>query len=836
MRFKIRYFITLCLVMLLLSVYQMSWAAERLAVIKLNTLSEGSLQPVTELLDEIAWTYETLNTANGLSPATYPTALFPLPLKADAVDVEAIKAYIEAGGRLVVLPPADGVPDNSVTPVFEAMGLTLGSAGFTTEDTGLKWATTPKTTSKDVRVTDTLGVGAQMFAVTGGQVLARWNQEYPAIVTGKQNSVFLNWAFARELLLEVNAFALTHALGIPWPIQDPGTQVAAIISDGVGFYESPQLKTRLDKLAYYETRLNDAIEMALKLGVPMPVKEAQKLMLESNLYKARFIHNLKRGDDYHAQQAFEEAERLLARASLLTTSSPRVEGRAIWLDRGTIVKSGGAAGLKKIMQRIAESGINVVYFETINAGFPVYPSKLTMQNPLTEGWDPLKVAVEEGHRLGVEVHAWVWVFAVGNTRHNPIIGQSPKYEGPVLNETGLMSEALRNSGGGLMAKGTQHEFWLSPASPKARQFLKDEFAEIVTNYDVDGLHLDYIRYPFQSSSAQMGYEDVGRQRFYNSTKASLGTGGASKVWIAWKTYQVSSFVKEVSEMVRAVRPEVKISAAVFPMPRSSRILALQQDWETWLDNGWVDMLSPMSYTSSPRKLRNTYQSVIAATRKKSIVYPGIAIDRLDAQDLLTQVNTIRERGGMGNTLFAMAHLDAGKVEALKDGPYRERKTLTPHKDPLLAVKLLMDDFSTKYNALLQKNALPALNDEERTALKTSLADVTKELEVQIAEKENGTLTLAGVNGLRAKITALNGPIQLWFAQEHKEHPYRVAYFSEIVTRVDFLMEYLSDRTENTVAKTTPVPQGEEEFKEPTVEDAEAEAAEAKPKEKESVKP
>ncbi|WP_158224996.1 family 10 glycosylhydrolase, partial [Brunnivagina elsteri] len=109
------------------------------------------------------------------------------------------------------------------------------------------------------------------------------------------------------------------------------------------------------------------------------------------------------------------------------------EIRSIWLDRGTIVKAGSERSLAIIFDRMAQAGINTVFFETLNASYPIYPSKVApQQNPLIRGWDPLASAVKLAKARGMELHAWVWVFAAGNTRHNEVIGINTNYPGPVL--------------------------------------------------------------------------------------------------------------------------------------------------------------------------------------------------------------------------------------------------------------------------------------------------------------------------------------------------------------------------------------------------------------------
>ncbi|MHC5832554.1 MAG: family 10 glycosylhydrolase, partial [Nostoc sp.] len=97
---------------------------------------------------------------------------------------------------------------------------------------------------------------------------------------------------------------------------------------------------------------------------------------------------------------------------------------------GTIVRAGSKAGLAQIFDRLAQAGINTVFFETVNAGYTIYPSQVAKeQNPLIRGWDPLAEAVKLAHERDMELHAWVWTFAAGNQRHNQIINANPNYPG-----------------------------------------------------------------------------------------------------------------------------------------------------------------------------------------------------------------------------------------------------------------------------------------------------------------------------------------------------------------------------------------------------------------------
>lgn len=539
----------------------------------------------------------------------------------------------------------------------------------------------------------------------------------------------------------------------------------------------------------YKRRISDALETSRQLSLNFPQEQVETLMREADQHKRRFEQLYLNNDTQAGLDEYAIAKRLTLQALALTSASPRVEGRAIWLDRGTIVDAGSEAEIKKLMQKLHQAGINVVFFETVNAGFPVYPSKLVKRNPLVNGWDPLKAAVEEGHRLNMEVHAWVWVFAVGNRRHNDVAGLPSDYPGPILEDAGLMGEALRNAQGGLSVDNRQHEFWLSPASPRGRQFLLDLYREIVTNYDVDGLHLDYIRYPFQSASSRMGYEQVGRDGFYRSTGTSLDDldDHKTKLWIAWKTYQVNTFVQQVSEMAKSVRPDIRLSAAVFPMKRQSRIVAIQQDWETWIDNGWIDILNPMSYTRDPERLQSIYDYVRRSPQKHTMIYPGIAIRNLDAGELVMELEALRERGSMGATLFAGAHLDPEKINTLGNGPFKDRSTIPPHRDVVKSIKTMLSEYDQKFTLLQGKGALTMVSPPLVQGIQQGLD--------RLASVLNGIRPSDTVRVVQAQqqFKALKSATQAWIAQERVTHPFRAQYFEKTMLMMDHLLGYLADR-------------------------------------------
>ena len=281
-----------------------------------------------------------------------------------------------------------------------------------------------------------------------------------------------------------------------------------------------------------------------------------------------------------ARQRWQKAHQALLDGYPIDRPYAQAEIRAVWLDRGTIVRAGSERNLAALFDRLAASGINTIFFETINAGYPIYPSQIAPeQNPLTRGWDPLRSATRLARDRGMELHAWMWTFAIGNPRHNALLGLPASYPGPVLSAhpdwAGIDHQ-------GLAYHERSGKRFLDPANRQARRYLLSLIEEIVQNYDVDGVQLDYIRYPFQDqgSGYSFGYGAAARAQFKQRTGVdpmdiSPKQQQIWQEWIDFRVEQIDTFVADARQLTRRLDPNLVLSVAVFPMPTYHRIYRLQ---------------------------------------------------------------------------------------------------------------------------------------------------------------------------------------------------------------------------------------------------------------------
>jgi uncharacterized lipoprotein YddW (UPF0748 family) len=179
--------------------------------------------------------------------------------------------------------------------------------------------------------------------------------------------------------------------------------------------------------------------------------------------------------------------------------------------------------------------------------------------------------------------------------------------------------------------------------------------EVARNYAVDGVHFDYIRYPDSDHCFCAGC----RERFRRATGVSvvnwpkdlLVEGPRRNQWLEWRRSNITKVVKAVSEQARAVRPGIKISAAVFPNWVNERD-NIGQDWKLWCEKGYLDFVCPMDYSPSNNNFHNLIKKQLDWAGKTPC-YPGIGAStaQFGADNIIEQINITRRLNTRGFVIF-----------------------------------------------------------------------------------------------------------------------------------------------------------------------------------------
>ncbi|MEH2282982.1 MAG: family 10 glycosylhydrolase [Nostoc sp.] len=468
------------------------------------------------------------------------------------------------------------------------------------------------------------------------------------------------------------------------------------------------------------------------------------------------------------------------------------EIRAVWLDRGTIVRAGSKAGLAQIFDRLAQAGINTIFFETVNAGYTIYPSQVAKeQNPLIRGWNPLAEAVKLAHERDMELHAWVWTFAAGNQRHNEILNLNPNYPGPVL--AAHPDWANYDNLGNMIPVGQTKPFF-DPANPEVRQYLLKLYEEIVTKYNVDGLQLDYIRYPFQDPSAgrTYGYGKAARAQFQQLTgvdpvNISPSQADLWQKWTTFRTEQIDSFVAQVSQQLRQKQPNLILSVAVFPLPELERIQKIQQNWETWARRGDVDLIVPMTYALDTSRFQRLAQPWIASKQLgATLLVPGIRLLSLPTIGAFDQLQLVRDLPVSGYALFAAENFNNDLQKLFSSTQGRIQSTPSepiPHRQPFQTAAIRYTALQREWKFVFQKEQL------QRSAQKISdfnnQAEVLRSALNQLATSPSASKLLVA----RASLTRFQSQFRVLMSQELKSNSYQVKVWENRLVTIERLLRY-----------------------------------------------
>ena len=220
------------------------------------------------------------------------------------------------------------------------------------------------------------------------------------------------------------------------------------------------------------------------------------------------------------------------------------------------------------------------------------------------------------------------------------------------------------------AEGKELRRWLCPTHPGNIRDEVEAFAEL-SGRGVDGIRMDFIRY-FGTDTCFCP-----RCRALFEAKTGAGEGWVKSLkrnpallekWDAFRCGNIAAVVKAISERVRKLHPEVEVSSAVFMGERILNIVRVGQDWQDWLEKGYVDHVSPMTYTRS----KNTYLEMLERVKAHADTgrcYPYIGpstwpwIDNpVKPARIIEQVNAVRENGFPGFSVFEFSEYSSKLCE------------------------------------------------------------------------------------------------------------------------------------------------------------------------------
>lgn len=320
------------------------------------------------------------------------------------------------------------------------------------------------------------------------------------------------------------------------------------------------------------------------------------------------------------------------------------EVRGIWLHSGVFDKNADVAReqINKLFDSYQEIGINHLF------------CYYTLKDEHGFDWDYLQVLIDEGHKRGIKIHS------------NFCPGHNVAITGEIKDHPEWLIED----------RDSQKYNALNLTLREVRDYWKRRISQAL-EYDIDGIHLDYLRFPVNQ---RFSYDSVTLAAFkkeYGVTPLDDSPDDGSMVWcewINWNARQITEFAQEVRDLIDQSGKKVLLGADVFPNPYTAKVL-IGQDWESWAGMDIFDFICPMLYTNNLDLFREYVARAVKIAGDKPDVYPGIGVasshNKITKEFLVKEVEITREEGTDGVIFFSGYSLTPEFRDTLKMSVFRK---------------------------------------------------------------------------------------------------------------------------------------------------------------------
>lgn len=338
------------------------------------------------------------------------------------------------------------------------------------------------------------------------------------------------------------------------------------------------------------------------------------------------------------------------------------EARGLWVEcEGSQEVLYSRKKIDLMIERAKNSGFNILFVQVYRHDRSWYNSVIADPAPYRriikkEKIDPLAYIIKAGHRAGLEVHAWLNMFRIGKDSR-----------AIVLRRLGKKAVTRDGKGRSLLTRKNLPDggYWLDPGDSGVRKYLLNIISEVIRKYPgIDGIHLDFLRYPYLSPTGgsfwagrrDLGYGEESVRRFQawagiDPLKMEI-TRSNCQSWDNWRRYQINYFLETVRRQINSMNSGIKLSAAAVAWADRA-YLSAYQDWRRWLEEGAVDFVVVMNYSTDARLARYLTRGALASQKKRQ-VYVGLGAYLLlnHPRVLLQQIQDCRRAGSPGVVLFS----------------------------------------------------------------------------------------------------------------------------------------------------------------------------------------
>lgn len=343
-----------------------------------------------------------------------------------------------------------------------------------------------------------------------------------------------------------------------------------------------------------------------------------------------------------------------------------------WPSSKNLTSEAQQAEMVKILDAAQALNFNAIILQVRPTCDAIYPSAIEPWSEFLTGrsgrppstlYDPLKMWIDGAHARGLQLHAWI----------NPFRARHEKTQFP----DAAWHVSKTNPA---MVKKYGEYLWMDPGESWVQDRTISVVRDILTRYDVDGIHIDDYFYPYPQKKIE--FDDRGSYARYQSTGGRLARDD-------WRRENVDRFVERLYHEVKSIKREALLGISPFGIWRPGNpagiqsmdpYLLLHADSKKWLNNGWLDYMAPQLYwpvDSKGQPFEPLLKWWVSQNTRRRHVWPGIYTSRVGtkegkpwpAMEIARQIDTVRRTAGAGGVLqfsaVALIEKRPGLMEVLQ---------------------------------------------------------------------------------------------------------------------------------------------------------------------------
>ena len=282
-------------------------------------------------------------------------------------------------------------------------------------------------------------------------------------------------------------------------------------------------------------------------------------------------------------------------------------------------------------------------------------------------YDPLQFWIEESHKRGMELHAWLNPYRAHHTSSKDISNES------IVRKYPEMVYRLKEG-----------FYWMDPSKKETQDLTTKVVMDIVNRYDIDGIHFDDYFYPYPSYNGDQDFPDEKSYQQYVDNNGSLTKGD-------WRRASVNALIERVYKEIKLSKTHVKFGISPFGIWRPGfppsikgfdQYEKLYADAKLWLNKGWIDYFTPQLYWPTS-KTEQSFPVLLSWWQEENTqqrhLWPGININtdkygRADNAEINQEIEfgrtLIPKSNGVVHWNVSMLTKNPSLTKALNEGPYK----------------------------------------------------------------------------------------------------------------------------------------------------------------------